>query len=86
MRPCVITVQQEKPSAMVGGRANTFALVAPRLLDFGPKVTHVGENGLAPVTKIATNLALPVQIWLSPKVCCRQRKVAYREHPQSTCS
>src|SRR5205823_8278438 len=27
-----------------------------------PKVTHVGENGLALVMKIATNLSLPVQM------------------------
>jgi 3-hydroxyisobutyrate dehydrogenase-like beta-hydroxyacid dehydrogenase len=58
----VITVQQGKLSVMVRGRANTFARVTLRLLDLGPKVTHVDENGLALVMKIATNLALPVQI------------------------
>jgi 3-hydroxyisobutyrate dehydrogenase-like beta-hydroxyacid dehydrogenase len=58
----VITVQQGKLSVMVGGRAETFERVKPLLLDLGPKVTHVGENGLALVMKIATNLALPVQI------------------------
>jgi 3-hydroxyisobutyrate dehydrogenase-like beta-hydroxyacid dehydrogenase len=58
----VITVQQGKLSVMVGGRAETFERVKPLLLDLGPKVTHVGENGLALVMKIATNLSLPVQL------------------------
>jgi len=58
----VITVQQGKLSVMVGGRSETFERLKPLLLDLGPKVTHVGENGLALVMKIATNLALPVQI------------------------
>jgi 3-hydroxyisobutyrate dehydrogenase-like beta-hydroxyacid dehydrogenase len=47
---------------MIGGRAETFERVKPLLLDLGPKLTHVGENGLALVMKIAANLALPVQI------------------------
>ena len=58
----VVTIQQGKLSVMVGGRADTFERVKPILLDLGPKVTHVGENGLALVMKIATNLALPTQI------------------------
>jgi 3-hydroxyisobutyrate dehydrogenase-like beta-hydroxyacid dehydrogenase len=58
----VVTVQQGKLSVMVGGRTETFERVKPILLDLGPKVTHVGENGLALVMKIATNLALPTQI------------------------
>jgi 3-hydroxyisobutyrate dehydrogenase-like beta-hydroxyacid dehydrogenase len=58
----VITVQQGKLSVMVGGRAETFERVKPLLLDLGPKVNHVGENGLALVMKIATNLSLPVQL------------------------
>src|ERR1041385_282238 len=49
-------------TVMVGGTKETFERVKPLLLDIGPKVTHVGENGLALVMKIATNLALPVQI------------------------
>jgi 3-hydroxyisobutyrate dehydrogenase-like beta-hydroxyacid dehydrogenase len=58
----VITVQQGKLSVMVGGRPETFERVKPLLLDLGPKVTHVGENGLALVMKIAANLSLPVQM------------------------
>ncbi len=58
----VITLQQGKLSVMVGGHAETFERVKPVLLDVGPKVTHVGENGLALVMKIATNLSLVVQM------------------------
>ena len=58
----VITLQQGKLSVMVGGRKETFDKVQPLLLDVGPKVTHVGENGLALVMKIATNLSLAVQM------------------------
>jgi 3-hydroxyisobutyrate dehydrogenase-like beta-hydroxyacid dehydrogenase len=58
----VITLQQGKLSVMVGGRKETFAKVKPLLLDIGPKVTYVGENGLALVMKIATNLSLAVQM------------------------
>jgi len=58
----VITVQQGKITVMVGGRAETFERVKPLLLELGPKATHVGENGLALVMKIAINLCLPTQI------------------------
>ena len=58
----VITLQQGKLSIMVGGRKETFELLKPLLLDIGPKVTHVGDNGLALVMKIATNLSLAVQM------------------------
>jgi 3-hydroxyisobutyrate dehydrogenase-like beta-hydroxyacid dehydrogenase len=47
---------------MVGGRPETFEKAKPLLLDIGPKVTHVGDNGLALVMKIATNLSLTVQM------------------------
>jgi len=47
---------------MVGGRPETFEKVKGVLGDVGPKVTYVGENGLALVTKIATNLSLAVQM------------------------
>ncbi len=58
----VITLQEGKLSVMVGGRAETFERLKPLLLDIGPKVTHVGDNGLALVIKIATNLSLAVQM------------------------
>jgi 3-hydroxyisobutyrate dehydrogenase-like beta-hydroxyacid dehydrogenase len=58
----VITLQQGKLSIMVGGRKETFERLTPLLLEFGPKVTHVGENGLALAMKIAVNLSLAVQM------------------------
>jgi 3-hydroxyisobutyrate dehydrogenase-like beta-hydroxyacid dehydrogenase len=58
----VLTLQQGKLSIMVGGRKETFERLQPLLLDLGPKVTHVGENGLALVMKIATNLSLMAQM------------------------
>jgi 3-hydroxyisobutyrate dehydrogenase-like beta-hydroxyacid dehydrogenase len=58
----VITLQEGKLSVMVGGRAETFERVKSVLYDIGPKVTHVGDNGLALVMKIATNLSLAVQM------------------------
>jgi 3-hydroxyisobutyrate dehydrogenase-like beta-hydroxyacid dehydrogenase len=58
----VITLQEGKLSVMVGGRKETFDRVKPLLLDIGPKVTHVGDNGLALVMKIGTNLSLAVQM------------------------
>jgi 3-hydroxyisobutyrate dehydrogenase-like beta-hydroxyacid dehydrogenase len=58
----IITLQQGKLSVMVGGRKETFDRVAPLLQDIGPKVTHVGDNGLALVMKIATNLSLTSQM------------------------
>lgn len=47
---------------MVGGRRKTFDKVKSILEDIGPKVTYVGDNGLALVLKIATNLSLAVQM------------------------
>ncbi|MDQ1407801.1 MAG: hypothetical protein QOG55_3430 [Acidobacteriaceae bacterium] len=58
----VITLQEGKLSVMVGGRLETFEKIKPLLLDIGPKVTYVGDNGLALVMKIGTNLSLAVQM------------------------
>src|SRR2546425_13195728 len=58
----VITLQEGKLSVMVGGRRKTFEKVKPLLLDIGPKVTYVGDNGLALSMKIAINLSLAVQM------------------------
>jgi 3-hydroxyisobutyrate dehydrogenase-like beta-hydroxyacid dehydrogenase len=58
----VITLQQGRLSVMVGGRKETFEKIKPILLDIGPKVTHVGDNGLALSMKIAINLSLAVQM------------------------
>ncbi|MBI3048577.1 MAG: NAD(P)-dependent oxidoreductase [Acidobacteria bacterium] len=58
----VITLQQGKLSVMVGGPRDAFERALPVLQDIGPKVTHVGNNGLALALKIATNLSLAVQM------------------------
>ena len=58
----VTTLQQGKLSVMVAGRKETFDRVKPLLLDIGPKVTYVGDNGLALSIKIAINLSLAVQM------------------------
>ncbi len=58
----VITLQQGKLSVMVGGRKETFERLKPLLLEIGPKVTHVGDNGMALSMKIAVNLSLAVQM------------------------
>jgi 3-hydroxyisobutyrate dehydrogenase-like beta-hydroxyacid dehydrogenase len=58
----VITLQEGRLSVMVGGRKETFEKLKPILLDIGPKVTHVGDNGLALAMKIAVNLSLAVQM------------------------
>jgi 3-hydroxyisobutyrate dehydrogenase-like beta-hydroxyacid dehydrogenase len=58
----VISIQQGKLSLMVGGRRETFERIRPLLLEIGPKVTYVGDNGLALSMKIAINLSLAVQM------------------------
>ena len=58
----VVTLQQGKLSVMVGGEKSAFDRAKPLLDDVGPRVTHVGENGLALSMKIAINLSLAVQM------------------------
>ena len=58
----VATLEAGKLSVMVGGRRGTFDRIKPILEDIGPKVTHVGDNGLALSIKIAHNLSLAVQM------------------------
>jgi len=58
----VITLEEGKLSIMVGGSRQTFERALPILQAIGPKVTHVGANGLAVSMKIATNLSLAVQM------------------------
>jgi len=58
----VVTLQEGRLSVMVGGRKETFERVKLLLADIGPKVTHVGDNGLALSMKIAVNLSLAVQM------------------------
>ncbi|MGH7930506.1 MAG: NAD(P)-dependent oxidoreductase [Candidatus Binatia bacterium] len=58
----VTTLDEGKLSIMVGGERQAFEKALPVLRDIGPKVTHVGANGLAASMKIATNLSLAVQM------------------------
>ena len=58
----VTTLESGKLTVMVGGRRATFDRIKPILDDIGPKVTHVGDNGLALSIKIAHNLSLAVQM------------------------
>jgi 3-hydroxyisobutyrate dehydrogenase-like beta-hydroxyacid dehydrogenase len=58
----VITLEEGKLSIMVGGEREAFERALPILEAIGPKVTHVGANGLAVSMKIATNLSLAVQM------------------------
>jgi 3-hydroxyisobutyrate dehydrogenase-like beta-hydroxyacid dehydrogenase len=57
-----VTVQQGNASLMVGGDAAAFERVKPVLAAIGPKVTHIGGNGLACQMKIAVNLLLMVEV------------------------
>jgi 3-hydroxyisobutyrate dehydrogenase-like beta-hydroxyacid dehydrogenase len=57
----VITLEQGNLSLMVGGEKATFEQAKPILLDIGPKVNYVGDNGQAVLMKIAINLNLQVQ-------------------------
>lgn len=58
----VATLEQGQLSIMVGGDPDILERVRPILLDIGPKITHMGPNGLAVAMKIATNLCLAVQM------------------------
>jgi 3-hydroxyisobutyrate dehydrogenase-like beta-hydroxyacid dehydrogenase len=58
----VITLEEGRLSIMVGGERDAYERVLPILQDIGPKVTHVGGNGLAAAMKVATNLSLAVQM------------------------
>ena len=58
----VVTLEEGKLSIMVGGTGQAFEKALPILEAIGPKVTHVGGNGLAVSMKIATNLSLAVQM------------------------
>jgi 3-hydroxyisobutyrate dehydrogenase-like beta-hydroxyacid dehydrogenase len=58
----ISTLEEGKLSIMVGGEQSAFEKALPILEAIGPKVTHVGGNGLAVSMKIATNLSLAVQM------------------------
>ena len=57
-----VTVKAGQASIMIGGDADAFERAKPVLLAIGPKVTHIGGNGLACQMKIAVNLLLMVEV------------------------
>ena len=57
-----VTVTAGNASIMVGGDAAAFERAKPVMLAIGPKVTHIGANGLACQMKIAVNLLLMVEV------------------------
>jgi 3-hydroxyisobutyrate dehydrogenase-like beta-hydroxyacid dehydrogenase len=57
-----VTVKAGNASVMVGGDAAAFERAKPVLLAIGPKLTHIGANGLACQMKIAVNLLLMVEV------------------------
>ena len=57
-----VTLAQGNASIMVGGDKKAFDKVEPVLRAIGPKVTHIGESGLAVQMKIAVNLLLMVEV------------------------
>lgn len=57
-----VTVRAGNASVMVGGDKAAFERAKPVLLAIGPKVTHIGGNGLACQMKIAVNLLLMVEV------------------------
>lgn len=58
----VSTLEEGRLSIMVGGPESTYERVRPLLLDIGPTVHRVGDNGQAVLMKIAINLSLCVQM------------------------
>jgi 3-hydroxyisobutyrate dehydrogenase-like beta-hydroxyacid dehydrogenase len=58
----VATLEEGRLAIMVGGDRDVLERVRPILEAIGPKVHHVGANGLAVTMKIATNLSLAVQM------------------------
>lgn len=58
----VSTLEEGRLSIMVGGAEETVERIRPLLLDIGPTVNRVGENGQALLLKIAINLSLHVQM------------------------
>jgi len=57
-----LTIGQGKASVMVGGEQAAFERVQPVLLAIGPKVTHIGAQGLAIQLKVALNMTLVIEV------------------------
>jgi len=57
-----LTIGQGRASLMVGGHRAAFDRVEPVLLAIGPKVTYIGQQGLAIQLKVALNLTLVIEV------------------------
>jgi len=57
-----VTLNEGKASLMVGGDKDAYERVKDVLLAIGPKVSYIGESGLAVQTKVAINLTLVVEM------------------------
>jgi 3-hydroxyisobutyrate dehydrogenase-like beta-hydroxyacid dehydrogenase len=57
-----LTIGQGQASLMVGGDQAAFDRVQPVLLAIGPKVTHIGAQGLAVQLKVALNMTLVIEV------------------------
>jgi 3-hydroxyisobutyrate dehydrogenase-like beta-hydroxyacid dehydrogenase len=57
-----VTVRAGQASIMIGGDAAAYERAKPVLLAIGPKVTHIGGQGLACQMKIAVNLLMMVEV------------------------
>ena len=57
-----VTLQQGSASIMVAGDERAFERVRDVLLLIGPKVSYIGESGLAVTMKLAVNLLLMVEV------------------------
>jgi 3-hydroxyisobutyrate dehydrogenase-like beta-hydroxyacid dehydrogenase len=57
-----LTIGQGKASLMVGGSKEAFDRIQPVLLAIGPKVTHIGAQGLAIQLKVALNMTLVIEV------------------------
>jgi 3-hydroxyisobutyrate dehydrogenase-like beta-hydroxyacid dehydrogenase len=57
-----VTVVAGNASVMVGGDEAAFERAKPVMLAIGPKVTRIGDSGLACQMKIAVNLLLMVEV------------------------
>jgi len=78
-----VTVKAGNASIMVGGDGAAFERAKPVLLAIGPKVTHIGGNGLACQMKIAVNLLLMVEVSASERPLHSPRRAAWRAPPRS---
>jgi len=58
----VLSVAEGRLAIMVGGDPDAYALVEPILLELGPTVRRVGDNGQAVLLKLAINIGLQVQM------------------------